>query len=205
MVVIAQDHSHPKNFNECEALVTKRNIVRRAKETSEAPVDIVTSISARCDEDVIRKMPKLKTLLDGIGKTRNRLIEQGRANDCDIPPCLQKTLDGTQFLFFDSGVEDENRYVIFASIICLNSLKKTKVWLSDGTFKSCPKEFYQVYVIHGHIYGITVPLVYILMSGKTEAMYCIAFEKLREIGCAPDIIIVDYESAVISAYKKVLP
>ena len=38
----------------------------------------------------------------------------------------------------------------------------------DGTFKSCPKYFYQLYTIHGLRNGHFIPLVYALLPGKSE-------------------------------------
>ena len=42
----------------------------------------------------------------------------------------------------------------------------------DGTFKSSPNPFYQFVTIHGRYMGLVVPFVMVLMSGKTEEMYC---------------------------------
>ena len=41
----------------------------------------------------------------------------------------------------------------------------------DTTFKTCPRPFYQFATIHGLYLDRVVPLIMILMSGKTEAMY----------------------------------
>ena len=41
----------------------------------------------------------------------------------------------------------------------------------DGTFKTCPRPFYQFVTIHGMYLGRVVPFVMVLMSGKTEEMY----------------------------------
>ena len=41
----------------------------------------------------------------------------------------------------------------------------------DGTFKCCPKYFYQLYTIHGLRNGHFIPLVYALLPGKSEVNY----------------------------------
>ena len=41
----------------------------------------------------------------------------------------------------------------------------------DGTFKTCPRPYYQFACIHGLYLGRVVPFVMVLMSGKTEEMY----------------------------------
>ena len=41
----------------------------------------------------------------------------------------------------------------------------------DGTFKCCPRYFYQLYTIHGCKNGNYVPLLYCLLPLKSEACY----------------------------------
>ena len=49
----------------------------------------------------------------------------------------------------------------------------------DGTFKTCPRPFYQVATIHGRYLGRVIPLVFVLMTGKTEAMYCAVLRHVK--------------------------
>ena len=46
--------------------------------------------------------------------------------------------DGQVFLQYDFGVNDKNRFLIFASNQGLDSLVLNKQWACDGTFKCCP-------------------------------------------------------------------
>ena len=41
----------------------------------------------------------------------------------------------------------------------------------DATFRTRPRPYFQYATIHGLYLDRVVPLVHILMSGKTEAMY----------------------------------
>ena len=54
-----------------------------------------------------------------------------------------------EFLLFDSGADDNNRILIFASAIDVNRLSRCSTWLMDGTFKTSPDIFYQLWVLHG--------------------------------------------------------
>jgi hypothetical protein len=43
----------------------------------------------------------------------------------------------------------------------LNILNAFKIWFADGTFKSVPNIFNQLYTIHGNIDCTVYPLIYI--------------------------------------------
>lgn len=83
---------------------------------------------------------------------------------------------------------------------------------SDGTFKSCPAPFSQLYVIHGDL-GSTVdcsnivPLVYALMSDRKMESYFRLFDmiKLEIPEWNPKKFKTDYEVAAMQAIKKMFP
>ena len=52
----------------------------------------------------------------------------------------------------------------------LNHGFKKRIFI-DGTFKYCPKYFYQLYTVHGLRNGHFIPLVYALLPGKSEVNY----------------------------------
>jgi hypothetical protein len=82
----------------------------------------------------------------------------------------------------------------------------TETFIIDGTFKSSPRGFYQVVVLHGHIFGRTYPLVYILLSNKTENSYLRAFSKWQELlTMNVKYIVTDFERALINALKTSFP
>ena len=65
-----------------------------------------------------------------------------------LPERYQVTEAGEQFLIFDSGVGDNERILIFATQQGIRFLSNNSHWFMDGTFKLCPKIFYQIYAIH---------------------------------------------------------
>ena len=60
--------------------------------------------------------------------------------------------------------------MVFTSEFELNIISKCKEILIDGTFKSCPKNFYQVINIAGFYPDINsfIPLFLIPITGKSE-------------------------------------
>lgn len=115
-----------------------------------------------------------------------------------------KTLRGENFCIFDSGVDTDDRIVILGTDNNLGHLQNGKILIADGTFKVCPKEFEQLYVIHGMIASNVFALVYILLKTKKEVDYLRAFNKVVE-KCKfnfPESIIIDFEFAAYVAFKK---
>ncbi|GFS16582.1 hypothetical protein ElyMa_004959900 [Elysia marginata] len=71
-----------------------------------------------------------------------------------------------------------------------------------------PQVFYQVYIIHGSTNWHTVPLVNMLLPGKTETIYRTAFSALfqllkdRDASFCPNV---DFEKVVIIVLSELLP
>ena len=60
------------------------------------------------------------------------------------------------------------RILIFISDRSLIELSKRRIWYADGTFKSAPKGFMQLYTIHGiNENGLAFPAAYILTQDRT--------------------------------------
>ena len=47
----------------------------------------------------------------------------------------------------DTGPEDANRIIMFASRNDIARLTISDLWICDGTFKSAPQLFYQLWVL----------------------------------------------------------
>ena len=75
-----------------------------------------------------------------------------------------------RFLLIDC-VEDDQRIVIFCSDLKLKLLVTSKRIGVDGTFKSCPEIFAQVYIIMAWYMGECLPVTFCLLGGKKESIY----------------------------------
>ncbi|KAG0439540.1 hypothetical protein DMUE_2360 [Dictyocoela muelleri] len=85
-------------------------------------------------------------------------------------------------------------------------LIKSKIWLIDGTFKSCPFGFYRILTIQGFFFCKAFPLCFILLESKDQQAYCEALEKLKTFGnFNPECVIMDFEKALVNSIKKIFP
>ncbi|CAG8789009.1 4250_t:CDS:2, partial [Dentiscutata erythropus] len=109
----------------------------------------------------------------------------------------------------------QNKIIIFATKTNLQCLSWTPYWIMDDIFKMVSTIFKQIYTIHAPVgtnnNSQVFPLVYALMSGKSEELYTHLFQTLIDFAEDNDFqlesqtIITDFEQAAIcaSSNKKI--
>lgn len=60
-------------------------------------------------------------------------------------------------------------------------MKEQELWLSDGTFISCPKILSQLWVIYGEVEERVFPLVYCLISNDDRPAYFRTLKVINKI------------------------
>jgi len=97
--------------------------------------------------------------------------------------------------------------LIFGTHDNIRLLETTAHWFLDGTFKTSPALFVQLYTVHALVNRRTIPCVYALLQNKTQATYLELFEKLTTLNAnlKPASIMVDFEMAVITTLERVFP
>ena len=108
---------------------------------------------------------------------------------------------------FDSGKNSNNRIVIFYSKFTIEYAEKTKIFMMDGTFYSCLKDFYQFYTMNWVIFGTLFPMIYVFMQNKNSASYEKLFQFIAlNTQISPNSIIFDLEiSAILQANRFLKP
>jgi len=125
-------------------------------------------------------------------------------NDLNIPLEYQ-LVNNKQFLLYDN--KNEKRILIFSTIDNLKILKNCNIWMADGTFRTVPKLFSQLYTIHVCYNQTTYPVVYVLMTDRTKQSYIEILNVLKrfEPDLNPSSIMIDFEQPFILAFKDVFP
>ncbi|CAF1149113.1 unnamed protein product, partial [Didymodactylos carnosus] len=130
----------------------------------------------------------------------HRTIERKCKKD-DIPTVIN---GGDRSLLYDNE-DSDYRTIVLSSDDDLNRLSNSEHWHADDTFKVAPQLFCQLYTIHGFMRGRSVPLVYALLPGKSEAVYGELFNVLlQNVSKHPKLITVDSEKAVEHLIKQKL-
>ena len=126
-----------------------------ARTTNRNPGDIVTEVLNAMDRDALVTMTSVETLKRQIRDIRHREgghhgpIPQHK-NGWEVPADLQTFVeDGGRFLQWDSGQDDPDRILMFASDEMIRNLHATDHFFSDGVMSKKPRMFHQLYSIHG--------------------------------------------------------
>jgi len=127
--------------------------------------------------------------------------------DISIDPPYDQTLGGEPFVLYDSGPGDPNRIVIFSSDWAVELLSHCDMFFSDGTFKTVPNLFAQLFSVHGRYRDFVFPLVFCLTSNLTEQTYAVVYRELkrkaRQLGVelSPQQFMMDMELADVNAAR----
>lgn len=123
-----------------------------------------------------------------------------------------RTKNGDIFLQHDSGMDENgDRYILFYTRENLKKLCGSRIILCDGTFKTVPSIFFQLYSIHAVFMGYTFPLIYCLSTRKTQNFYTQMMGRIRDhaselnLHFNPQIIMSDFELAFINAARDIFP
>ena len=204
------EHTHVGNAARCEVLTVRANMKDRAETTEEAPQQILAQSIVGMSEAAAALLPKVNDVRRGIRRNRHEaripLPRPDNAANVEIPRPYQLTAHNQQFLQYDSGVGDNERILLFASEDGLELLRNSTHWAADGTFKTAPEIFFQLYTVHcfaGN--GQLFPCVYGLLTNKREETYVRLMRQLAVMGGNPTELLIDYERAAMNAFVDVFP
>ena len=103
----------------------------------------------------------------------------------------------------DTGAADSHRILIFALQFDCAHLSQCNTWLDDGTFRSSPAMFFQLWVIHGLYRGRVLPFVFCLLPDKQQQTYGRAIALvIANLPTRPTTIIIDFEKAVENSFRN---
>ena len=116
------------------------------------------------------------------------------------------TLNNQQFL-----LHQDQDIIIFGTQQNLQILAQSATIYMDGTFKSAPEMFTQLYTIHATYRDHVIPAIYTLLTDKTQTTYHRVIDIIRQkmadsnLVFNPQTIISDFESALIPTIRQQFP
>ncbi|XP_065321616.1 uncharacterized protein LOC135929050 [Gordionus sp. m RMFG-2023] len=208
-IPIFHNHKQP-DIADIEARRELNRIKQVASSSQSLPNNIIADISSNISIAATGKMSSCSLIKRTIQRKRRQV---GRAPavpvsliDLVIPIEYQLSNNNEQFLLYDSGHHD-HRCIIFSTIKNLQFLSTCDKWYADGTFKTCPPLFQQIYTIHGMKHKTIIPAIYVLMASRRQQDYLNIFNQIKnfQIFLNPKVIIIDFELAALSAFKQSFP
>lgn len=208
------EHNH-ENVNE--------KVLNRQRVSNSLKRKAMTDISSRPAKLICQELKRedVHTLdTKDIGLIRRNMHRARLTKHPVLPKSMEETHDSVGQLDIRTN-KDENfllvndkeaNIIIFSTTSNLELLCKSEKIFVDGTFKSCPKFFYQIFTLIGFINNVYIPLVFSLLPGKTKVMYTQLFEHIQYqcrnlIGkqFSPIEILADFESAIHGAIEDMWP
>ena len=122
---------------------------RKASETQDSSHLIQGDSLLTVLEGVSGKLPKLTSLKGTIQPQREQVLVAplfSWRGSCS-PPEYQRTAKGERLLFYNFGPGPVK--ILIGTQRNLERLESSQFWLADGSFKTAPELFRQVYIIHG--------------------------------------------------------
>lgn len=214
---VGKKHTHFARHVEIEVRQVNDDIRTRAKENPNLPPNSIVqeALANITDKEVIVHLPERQGLLRNVNRHQNvhhpplpQIMIQA-----EIVEPYNKTTNGRDFLQYDSGLNDPDRILIFSTNQDLRNLSNSPILLADGTFKTVPTLFQQMYTLHGIVRGYCFPLVYCLCVRKDEATYRriggktveLCQQMRRPATLQPRVVLTDFEMAAMNAARATFP
>lgn len=204
-------HTHAPNQSKIQAAKAQRQMKARVQETNETIQQILTETVGDLDEGAGALLPNISDIRRVLRKQRVAVAQPEpqpqNAREMEIPERYRQTIRGELFLQYDSGLGDENRILVFSTQRNLELLEHCDQWFADGTFKTVPQIFFQLYTIHVLLNDSVTACVYALLPNKTQDTYACLFQVLRQLqpDVNPNSIMMDMERAAANAATEVFP
>ncbi|KAM7308638.1 hypothetical protein ISCGN_012272 [Ixodes scapularis] len=210
----SKEHNHLPDSTRSDVLQARSEIKKKALQTTSAPIQIVQQVSSGLNAEAQQVLPNGDVLRKVISRKRSSLFppEPTSLTSLVVEDPFRKIDGQREFLQYDDTSPHGTRVLIFATSESLGHLSQATTILCDGTFKTVPRQFYQLYTFHGvkEFQGrnISFPFAYSLLSSKTEDAYLHLFNALL-LTCqrhgfvlSPGFIITDFEIAAINALRQ---
>ena len=205
-----KQHNHAGDPESVEVFRFMEDVKDKAKNSREAPHVIISDVASQVSQAAAVALPTTSSIKRTVRRVRQKedigLVMPLHRRDLVFTDDQTKTNNGDPFLMFDSGASDD-RILIFSTARNLQVLSTCRHLYADGTFKTVPSIFEQLYTVHGVKNGLTIPLIYALLPNKREQTYIEVWKEIKVLApnLAIDSILIDFEPGMINAIKKEFP
>lgn len=160
------------------------------------------------NSNIVSKIPPFCKVKSALYKYRNKnanvkKIYYNTLSEIEVPEKFHSFL-------LAKYIDEDISILIFCSEHAKNLMKTCKHLFGDGTFKSCPQPFIQLYSLHADLGSSQqttniVPLVYALMSTKSTKAYTALFSVIKSQipDWQPHSFQSDFEAAAMTGFKNV--
>ena len=201
-------HTHAADPEGHDLLKARARIKRSTKDTAEKTQNIISANIAGLQENVLARLPNIETIRKDVRRNRRNIHSAVTdIHDTQFLILQNYTVDvlGQQFLVYDNGRPD--RILLFGTDEGFRFLRNSQDWFFDGTFKSSPVQFMQLYTVHGLTNHRNIVGAYALLPNKRRATYVEMFTEVQRLthNAMPHSLMNDFESSMLSALSQIYP
>ncbi|RNA24307.1 hypothetical protein BpHYR1_014380 [Brachionus plicatilis] len=200
-------HIHPAKPAKIEIRQAINKVKEMAKSNQKSMRFIIQHSQTNLSKEAQALLPSYDALRLRIYNSKENpyahLPKPTSLGDICIPEEFQYTCKNELFLLHDTGNNDSERIIVFATEKNIQLLNNNPNWYVDGTFAVAPGLFYQLFTVHVLIKGKNLPCVYALLPNKTQKSYERLFEYLKSlIEIEPQTVGLDFEQAIINSVEN---
>ena len=213
IVKVSGEHNHSSELLQKRVIETEKKFVENAAINPSIPCrTVLGEITNKLQNDSVAAGSAMSNS-DSI-KQRIYRARKEHLKEMPLPKTVDdllnidkkyRTLDsGETFLRYAEKFGDDGVILLFMSEFGKNTLQNTENWACDGTFKSVPDQFSQLYVIFGDFVfsqkSYTFPCCYMLLPAKNFDCYQKALHLLSSlVTTVPATIGIDFEMSMLKA------
>ena len=212
------EHNHVSNIAKLDFLMAEKTAIDRARDNVALPPRVILG-------EVSNQLARQGHTLPKSGNALIQTLQRARVkagghpavpkNFDDVVEMLpvehKLTATGDRFLQFAGKVstDDGPTMLMFMSPFGRELLKNSPHYFADGTFRTCPDPFGQVYIVYGETRQHKVlPACYGLLPNKQTETYNVFWSKLKEcldsdgVPTTPSNLIIDFEKAAMNGFSR---
>lgn len=208
-----KSHSCTPNTAATELALKLQKIREKVVSTNDSIPTIFNETIAEYQDtglSLLETPPKFKSQKSALYRARNKIAGVTKthyrsAQEVEVPSIVE------DFLLAEYN-DNTTRILIFCTKDMKEILNTIQHVFMDGTFKSCPQHFSELYVILGDInsdshHTNVVPLIYALLTKRDKTSYTKLFEVIKTAipNFSPTKFTLDFEKASMAAIKEVFP
>lgn len=202
-----QEHNHDEEAYKMSKHAVGLNVRGKSKDDTALSIREIfdKSTGQAPNQNLTMEQFGFQQLQSGMYKSRRSRLPPQPVSTNNFADIVQQSPFG-QFTKGSVEHEGEISYIFFSHEINHIWSHITDINL-DGTFFTCPGLWKQFYTVCGTYSSNSFPLIFILMTGKSEALYTKIFYKLKELlpTFCPKNAMADFEMAVRKSLLQVFP
>jgi hypothetical protein len=199
---------HGDSASEIKRLQLSERCKRKAEEDDRPLRQIFNDVCRSADADTAQSV-SFSEMENAMYKRRRLAQPALPTSQADADNVVRSSryaqLDGSEFYRGVVETAQDGTALIFASSKQLQVLQPATDVYFDATFKVVPTIYYQLLTVFVPYADSAFPVLFALMSRKTEALYVRVFEKMKELvpQFSPSSAMADFEEASVSAFRRV--